>query len=333
MWNIGDQVMTDLGPGTVISLTVGGGANVHINGSGTRYGQWISMGPDRILYVIQAGSGGTATDVFSPEQLEAHQAAVNGSTTVTAAPQPLIPSIQEPVTTMLTEGMDLRDVNLFNANVALDPSIEGDGSGGTGEFNPGLFATALLLLKGFMRSPGAVTSAAWNLLPTWAKAVLIQGGIGIGSFLAIDAFGGGDEEVTPFGPALGPALPPALAGPGVHVDAFGTHLPSAVIGSWNTNKANPAMGQTFYRLMDGKLATMRKSGKWRIWKPKKPVVLYAGGVKNIKTLLKADKILTQEAKKLRAYLDRRAPRPRKATKDRVIAISGGSATALPIHHA
>ncbi len=325
MWTIGDRVMTDVGVGTIVGLTVGGGANVAVD-SFLPNPAWLSMGAERILYVIEPGTGATAETVFSPEQLVSHQAAVNGSATVVAAPQTAVPSIQRQVTVMLTEGVDLRDVS------SLDPSIEGESSG---EGSIGLLATAMLLLRGFMRSPGAITSATWNMLPTWAKAVLIQGGIGIGSFIAIDAFGGGDDEVSPGPVSPSPNLPVVSppGGGGAHVDSFGMHLSSPIVGSWNTNPSNPAMGQTFYRLMDGKLAVMNKKGRWKVWKPKKPVVLYSGGTKNLKTLLKADAIITKEAKKLRKMLDRRAPRAKRASTPKVIAVTGGSVPALPIHHA
>lgn len=225
-------------------------------------------------------------------------------------------------TTMPVEGQDLRDIQLTAAIGGAeeeDPGVHGgDAQAAT------MIQLAMRLLQALMRSPGAVTAATWNLLPLWAKTALIQGGIGIGSVVAFDALFGGDSD----GGAALPAIIPGLT-PTMHADVPGVHLGAHVIGSWNTNPSNPALGVTFYRLSNGWLAVQNKKGRWKTWKPKKPVVLYAGGTKNLKTLLRADAIITKEAKKLQSMLNRRAPKPRKAREPKVIAISGG---ALPIHH-
>jgi hypothetical protein len=82
-----------------------------------------------------------------------------------------------------------------------------------------------------------------------------------------------------------------------------------VVGSWVAN------GVTFYRLADGKLAVQNKKGRWKVWRPKKPIVLYADGASNLKTMLRADKALNKQAKKIAAMLNRRAPKRRTSKKD------------------
>jgi len=82
-----------------------------------------------------------------------------------------------------------------------------------------------------------------------------------------------------------------------------------VVGSWVAN------GVTFYRLADGKLAVQNKRGRWKVWKPKKPIVLYADGASSLKMMLRADRALNKQAKKIAAMLNRRAPRPKSRKKD------------------
>ena len=92
-----------------------------------------------------------------------------------------------------------------------------------------------------------------------------------------------------------------------------------VVGSWTAN------GVTFYRLADGRLAVQNKRGRWKVWRPKKPIVLYASGAKDLNTMLRADRALNTQAKKIAAVLNRRAkPRQRaiKAAAPTVIAIDG-----------
>jgi len=227
----------------------------------------------------------------------------------------------------LPEGADLRDFANPLAAISLEDPDMGGGEG-NGQFGSGLTTTALQLIRAFLRSPGRVTAATWGLIPPWARTILIQAGIGIGTMITIDMLGGGDSEAEGGGAGLVDSatghLPVPLAPGQVHGDPLGVHSSAHIIGGWVSN------GVQFYRLSNGKLGVLKKNGVWKEWRPKRPVVLYAGGVKDIKTLLKADKILAKEGKKLRKYLDRVAPRPRKSKKAEVIAITG---QALPIHHA
>jgi len=109
---------------------------------------------------------------------------------------------------------------------------------------------------------GRLTSAIWNSLPAFVRTVLIQFGIGIGALIA---FSGDIPFITlpgqgeqPFDPSqeggdiipTGPAVDIQI---GAHPDLPGVHLGAHVIGSWNTNPKNPALGVTFYRLSNGRL--------------------------------------------------------------------------------
>jgi len=182
----------------------------------------------------------------------------------------------------------------------------------------GLLALAMQLLKSLMRSPGRVTAAVWAQLPGWVTTALTQAGIVVGTEVTIEAFGGegfipgvglpgspgdGSNGVAPapfpLGPQAGPQLPGHVPGmPGVHI---------AVVGTWIAN------GVLFYRLADGKLAVQNKKGRWKVWRPKRPIVLYATGAVDLKTLLRADAVLNKQAKRIAAMLNRRAPR-RKTSK-------------------
>lgn len=124
--------------------------------------------------------------------------------------------------------------------------------------------------------------AQWSRLPAWVKAALVVVGVDQGVDLLVDEgpgdiglFGGGNE----------------IGIPGVQV-----------VGTWNAN------GTKFYRLSDGRIAVQNKRGRWKIWRPKKPIVIFAGGAGNLRTAVRADKALDKQARSLRKMMDRRAPR-------------------------
>ena len=137
--------------------------------------------------------------------------------------------------------------------------------------------------------------AAWNRLPGWLQAAIL----GVG-YAAIDLLIP-DEYAFPstFPGGVQPTAPPgALPGALQHI----THGAN-IVGTWVAN------GVVFYRLADGKLAVVRKNGTVRVWRPKKPIVLYSDGAKDLKTMLKADKALDKQARQLAKVLSRRAPKP------------------------
>lgn len=139
---------------------------------------------------------------------------------------------------------------------------------------------------------GRLLANQWGALPTWAQTALGVIGITVGSEIAADLIGIDDTGLIPgFGLPDGGSMPTSV--PGV-----------MIIGSWNAN------GVRFYRLSDGKLAVQRKNGSWKVWRPKKPIVLYAGGAGNLRTMMRAEKALDTQAKKIRKFINKRAPQRR-----------------------
>lgn len=160
----------------------------------------------------------------------------------------------------------------------------------------------------FLQGFGRNARVRWNDLPAWVKTVLVTVGIIAGTEFIIDDPVG----IIPFvGDDAGP-----LAGFHGHPGFEQT----SIVGSWVAN------GVTFYRLSDGKLAVQNKRGRWKVWRPKKPIVLMPGGATNLKTLLRADRLLDSQAKKIAKMLNRRAPRtkraPSSAQKQIIIAQEG-----------
>ena len=173
-----------------------------------------------------------------------------------------------------------------------------------------------------------IPKVAFPQLPSWLQRAM--GVVGIGAAAVVI------ESLTPnidipFVPAAGDFLAPAFQ-QGVNMGrvdiqiggriAYGSHLQhgAEVVGSWNTNPKHPEDGVTFYRLMDGKLAVQNKKGRWKVWRPKKPIVLFNDGAKDIKTMVRADKALNKQAKDIAKVLNKRAPKPRPPKKDAAPAI-------------
>lgn len=95
---------------------------------------------------------------------------------------------------------------------------------------------------------------------------------------------------------------PDLVNPTAIVGGGGdqTH-PGQVVKSWTAN------GTPFVRLADGKMGARKKDGVWKYWRPKKPIVLFAGGSSNLNTLLKADRAADKQLKRLEKAIRRRNP--------------------------
>lgn len=154
---------------------------------------------------------------------------------------------------------------------------------------------------------GRILAATWAALPSALRTSLAQVGIGVG---ALVAFNGDIPFITL--PGQGGSL---VRGDGsdaslVQVGQVDIQVgrnplqPVQVVGGWVAN------GVTFYRLADGKIAVQNKKGRWKVWRPKHPIVIYADGATDIKTMLKADKALNRQAKQIAAMLNRRLPKPR-----------------------
>jgi len=161
-------------------------------------------------------------------------------------------------------------------------------------------AAARQLLRLALGGTTRITTRVWNQLPGWAQTALAAVGITVGVEMALDAVPGD---------ALGPGLIPGFGLPdGAGFPTIGTLTGVQVVGSWRAN------GVTFYRLSDGRFAVQNSKGRWKVWRPKKPIVLYADGASSLKTMLKADTALNKQSKKLAKMLNRRAPRRRSSTK-------------------
>jgi len=232
------------------------------------------------------------------------------------------------------EGDDLRDngrtIDEFYYDEEQGRLVEGQPGDATDDALPGGVAQASLgglgvvalaygaraALRTIMGTATRITAAHWSALPSWARTALAAIGLGVGIDLAtqlpvipgesmlVDVFQGGG-----LGPGAGPGGTPGVA----------------VVGTWTAN------GVKFYRLSDGRLAVQNKMGRWKVWRPKKPIVLMPGGANNLRTLLKADRLLNAQAKRIAAMLNRRSPRSRRsagATKKDVVIVQNDGKSAL-----
>jgi hypothetical protein len=216
---------------------------------------------------------------------------------------------QTPINTVPQSGDDLRNFQAFNLLSTTDemgiaqPVVAGTYA-----------AIAGRALKQIMGGGGGrLTSTVWNSLPSLVRTSLTQLGLGVGAMVAFNGdipfitLPGQGESNGPNLVPFGPPVPPATGAVDIQIGGI---QGVSIIGSWNTNPSNPSQGVTFYRLSDGKLAVQNKKGRWKVWKPKKPIVLYANGASDLKTMLRADKALNRQAKRIAAMLNRRAPRRR-----------------------
>lgn len=169
---------------------------------------------------------------------------------------------------------------------------------------------AMALLRLAMRGATRVTAAHWGALPNWAKSLLVAAGIGIGFTVVQEIPGaGGGVPFIDILPGGGGPTPSEILG-------------VSVVGSWTAN------GVRFYRLSDGKLAVQNKQGRWKVWKPKKPIVLYATGAADIPTLLRADGALNRQSKKIDKMLRRRAPKARTKSPAKPVGHHHGDGTTI-----
>jgi len=239
---------------------------------------------------------------------------VNGQTLPTdhvprPIPQPVNPPAGGILEIIVDPGADLRDIDIAQPL-----------GGGVGALPVGItLAAARVLLRTAMGGARRITAAHWNRLPGWAQSLLAGVGLGIGIDLAMDIPGVPGESILLPGSGGG--------GPDMHFGQHMTdgHLGVTIIGGWTAN------GVQFYRLSDGKLAVQNKHGRWKVWRPKKPIVLMPGGATNLKTLLKADAMLNRQAKRIANMLNRRAPRPKRsaaASKREVVVLQSDGKTVV-----
>jgi hypothetical protein len=267
---------------------------------------WLSATPDeRDQFYISAG--------FDPN-LPVFDAGTSSGTIRHGQIDPVaVPVIPEMVVNQPQSGDDLRD---FQPVSFTEQLIGPAGGPVTDEFGAPIAGTSLSIAGRALKlivggGGGRLTASIWNSLPRLVQTALTQAGIYAGAMIAFNGDipfitlpGQGPAEVTPF-------IGPMPLGPQVDIQV-GSPSPLQqvqVVGSWVAN------GVTFYRLADGKLAVQNKKGRWKVWRPKKPIVLYADGASNLKTMLRADKALNKQAKKIASMLNRRAPKRRSSKKD------------------
>jgi len=156
-----------------------------------------------------------------------------------------------------------------------------------------------------IRQTGPGGTIFWSRLPSWLQTALGSVGAAIGIDLLMDlpdAF-----EIIPGG-----ILPASLGGGrnGGAIELAAIHIPgdmaAHIVGTWQAN------GVTFYRLSDGRLAVQNKKGRWKVWRPKRPIVIMPTGAVDLRTMLRADAVLNKQAKRLAAMLNRRAPRSKRS---------------------
>lgn len=171
----------------------------------------------------------------------------------------------------------------------------------TSSMSPALLAAVFALLSAVGRSAARGLIIRWASIPTWGQRLLIAAGFTIGADIAFDT-GPGDSGFIdlPF-PLWGglPDIPGLPIGGGGRLGEPGAIVEALTVGTWNAN------GVTFHRLSDGRFAVQNKHGVWKIWRPKKPVVLFTTGNADLRDILKADRILQKEAKKIAKLLRNR----------------------------
>lgn len=275
---------------------------------------FLGAGFDPALPTIDDGTDST-TVRFRQDPVSLAPAPVQ----VTPVPSPVAP-VENP--RLPQAGDDLRDFQGTPVSITTDEfgvaAVPGDALGGAIVVTTSSLATRLpgplrTQFVTWLRTSGAVvgSSLPWNRLPSWLRSALAIVGVSAASIAVDDLF----EE----GVILGPSLPPAIS-PGASPLAQ-----VQVVGSWVAN------GVTFYRLADGKLAVQNKKGRWKVWKPKRPIVLYSDGASNLKTMLRADKALNKQARKIATMLNRRAPRRKSAPRsDTTPIILGNNARVVDV---
>ena len=160
---------------------------------------------------------------------------------------------------------------------------------------------------------GGKVRVVWNSIPAPIRFLLTFAGISAGTEIVLEGATGLDIPGPGNLPFIGPSLPSLPGAPGSN--GSGQYLPVqgipqvAIVGTWVAN------GITFYRLADGRLAVQNMKGRWKVWRPKKPIVMYASGASNLRTLLRADKAVAGQVKKLKKAISRRTTTTRRKIID------------------
>lgn len=189
--------------------------------------------------------------------------------------------------TIATEpGADLRD------NINPFPALPiGGGVIALTRLLPGLSGASSGAVRAFASQWTRGAIVLWDVLPGPIQAIIQLAGFAGAGLLIDQIFFSGNGD-----------------GGGV-VSELPATINAQIIGTWVAN------GVTFYRLSDGRLAVQNKKGRWKVWRPKKPIVLMPTGAGDLRTLLRADRVLNKQAKQIASMLNRRAPRRQKQSKN------------------
>lgn len=159
--------------------------------------------------------------------------------------------------------------------------------------SPAIAASVWWILRGigFRLNFGRMIS--WSSLGALIKQVLIALGIAEGFDILVDWDGPGSDT------GLIPINIRGSGGSGSGEDPVGTMVDAMTVSTWNAN------GVMFHRLSDGRLAVRNKHGVWKIWRPRKPIVIMPTGSANLQDLLRADAAIQKQAKKIQRVLKNR----------------------------
>lgn len=130
------------------------------------------------------------------------------------------------------------------------------------------------------RSVGARGAVQWNRLPRWIQIVLGAVGVDVGTTILFDE----DDlprDIINLLPGVGGGAPETIQ---VRNRTW------SLLPGWTAN------GVRFYRTQDkGWFAVQNKHGQWNVFRQRKMVVLPTTGAPDLRTLLKADKIIQKQA--------------------------------------
>ena len=129
---------------------------------------------------------------------------------------------------------------------------------------------------------------AVRTLPGWAQGLLAVVGISAAVELIVDE-GQGDFGILPLG----------------FLNPFDSASQSATIGGIAITGGWVAGGVQFYHLADGRKAVIRKNGTVKIWRPKRPIVLYSHGADDLQTFNKAARAIDRQASRLAKTMGKR----------------------------
>jgi len=127
----------------------------------------------------------------------------------------------------------------------------------------------------------------WNSIPSWIRNLMIAVGITEGTSIII-------EELTDIDIPTVSDLLPTFGGGGhdPHIDPINHMVQAMTVSTWRANNVQ------FHRLSDGRLAVRNKHGVWKVWRPKKPIVLFASGATDLPTLLRAERAMDKQFKRI-----------------------------------